>query len=141
MGDVFAVPLEDGSFTLGQVVETDPILMNSITCVFYDARVHELEDNKVASLDDSNPIACQFVTRDQFNKGKWRRVSQLESNFPPEQYPYRETRKNGWKGAKVIGSGIVNKFLSAYYGLRDWEEMKDPKYYSALLLPGVSRPL
>ncbi len=45
---------------------------------------------------------------------------------------------NGWIGAKVIGSGIIASFLSAFYNLRDWTEMKDPEYYTKLLRPGVS---
>jgi hypothetical protein len=139
VGDVFTVPLDDGSHTLGQVVETDPILMNSITCVFYDARSFDVQIDILEALGEVNPIACQFVTRDQFNKGKWRRIGRVTPTFSQKQYPYRETRKNGWIGAKVIGSGIINDFLSAFYGLRDWEEMKDPKYYSTLMLPGVSR--
>ncbi len=37
------------------------------------------------------------------------------------------------------GSGIMRKFLSAFFGLRDWHQMHDPEYYQKLLLDGVVR--
>ena len=140
VGDVFEVPLDDGSTTIGQVVETTPILMNSITCVFFDARNDSPKILAKQSLAAYVPISCQLVTRDSFNRGNWRRVANLRVTFPRAKYPYRETEKDGWVGAKVIGSGIITGFLNAFYGLRNWREMKDPDYYTKLLLPGVSRP-
>ena len=140
VGDVFAVPLDDGSSTIGQVVEATPILMNSITCLFFDAKADDPELSDDQSLAEYKPISCQFVTRDSFNRGKWRRLANVEVTFPEAEFPYRETENDGWVGAKVIGSGIITGFLNAYYSLRDWHEMKDPDYYAKLLLPGVSRP-
>ena len=140
VGDVFSIPLEDGSSTIGQVLEDTPILMNSITCLLFDARTDNSRFSAIHSLAGFRPISCQFVTRDSFNKGKWQRLGNIQVTFPATEFPYRETERNGWVGAKVIGSGIIADFLSAFYGLRDWREMNDPDYYSTLLLPGVSRP-
>ena len=141
VGDVFAVPLDDGTFCIGQVMETDPILMNSITCAFFDIRLN-LDSSDVANLDlsERSAISCQFVTRDLFNRGTWKRLGNTRLSIPERLFPYRETKRNGWIGATVVGSGIINTFLSAYYGLREWKEMKDPEYYDKLLLKDRRRP-
>jgi hypothetical protein len=140
-GDTFAVPLDDGSFGLGQVVDVKPIFMNSITCAFFVDRAASPDDLVASSLQKSDIISCLLVTRDQFNKGKWRRIGNAKVSAPTKWFPYREVESSGWVGAKVIGSGIINSFLSAYHGLRNWEEMKDPKYYDSLLRdPSIRRP-
>jgi len=136
VGDVFWVHIEDGSFVLGQIIEEQRDVLNSITCVFFEHRVNDIDD---ATLSFDKPISCQFVTRDLFTSGQWKRVCHLPSQVENNLLPYRETEFNGWIGAKVIGSGIIKEFLAAFYGLREWDEMFNPNYYEELLLPGVKR--
>jgi len=138
VGDVFWVPIEDGSFVLGQIVEDECEVLNSIACVFFDCRVSPKETNEV---NFDYPISCQFVTRDLFNSGVWKRINNLPNQINDELLPYRKTKEDGWIGAKIRGSGVIRKFLSAYYGLRDWNEMHDPNYYQELLLKGVLREI
>ena len=131
IGDVFEVPLDDKSSVLGQIVEIEKEVLNCITCVFFYSRNEK-------SINTLKPISIQFVTKDLFNSGKWKRIGNEKVQIPETSLPYRETKENGWVGAKVIGSGIIVKFLSAFYGQRQWNEMKDPNYYNNLLLPGVN---
>jgi hypothetical protein len=91
--------------------------MNSITCLFFDARSDNPQVSAIGSLASFKPICCQFVTRDAFNKGKWQRLGNLQVTFPESEFPYRETKRDGWIGAKVIGSGIIASFLTAFYGI------------------------
>jgi len=135
-GDVFWVPIEEGFFVLGQIVEIEKEVLDSITCAFFDIR----NSNPVSEVFElSSPISIQFVTKDLFNKGTWLRVANEKINIADSLLPYRESSQNRWTGAKVIGSGIITKFLSAFYGARAWDEMHDPNYYQNLLLQGVRR--
>lgn len=136
VGDVFWVPIESDTYVLGQIIEEEKEVLNSITCSFFDCTATNLDS---ANLDFSNPISCQFVTRDLFNNGNWVRVNNLPNQVGDYLLPYREAKNNGWIGAKVIGSGNIKDFLSAFYGMRDWHEMFEPKYYENLLLNGVNR--
>ncbi|NMP31520.1 hypothetical protein HII17_08095 [Thalassotalea sp. M1531] len=136
VGDVFWVPIEDGSFVLGQIVEEQKEVLNSITCVFFDCRVSSIID---AELRFDIPISCQFVSRELFNSGKWKRIDNLPNQIEYTFLPYRETEDNGWIGASVVGSANITSFLAAFYGLREWDEMYNPSYYQALLLSGVAR--
>jgi hypothetical protein len=139
VGDVFLVELRNGSFAIGQVLETRPILMNSFTCAFFDKRVSSKEEIELP-LSKDLILSCQFVTRDAFNRGKWKRVTNAASVIADAYLPHREKEQTGWIGAKVIGSGIMTGFLNAYFGLGDWTEMQDPKYYDGLLFNGRRPP-
>ncbi len=136
VGDVFWVPIDDGTFVLGQIVEIEKMALNSITCAFYDCRRAPNEEPLPVF---SKLISIQFVTKDLFNSGEWARQCNLPIYVQPSQLPYRETKSKGWVGVKIIGSGIIRMFLSAFYGLRNWQEMKDPDYYQNLLLKDVDR--
>lgn len=82
--------------------------------------------------------AAHFVISDLLKKGKWKIHKQATVRLSASFFPCKETRAYGWVGAKMIGSGIIESFLSAFHGLRFWDEMKDPKYYDHLLLPQVN---
>ncbi|EHH2484508.1 Imm26 family immunity protein [Vibrio vulnificus] len=133
VGDVFWVQIEDDSLVLGQIVEINKEVLNSFTCAFFDIK------NNFEDYDLSRPISVQFVTKDLFNRGSWTRVSNKEVEISEDILPYRETAINGWIGATVVGSGIIRNFLSAFYGLRAWDEMHDSSYYQKLLLPDIQR--
>lgn len=136
VGDTFWVPIEDNSSVLGQIVEIRKEVLNSITCAFFAVRNTD-ENYNIDSL--FSPITIQFVTKDLFNNGTWCRISNTPVQISTCKFPYRETEANGWIGATVIGSGNIQTFLSAFFGLRAWDEMHDPNYYQRLLLPGVQR--
>ena len=135
IGDEFWLPLEDGSYSLGQIVEIRLAVLNSITCAFYDYRLAEPEPTDPT---DFNLLSVQFVTPDLFRSGVWQRTGNFTIQLEDHLLPYRDTEAQGWIGAKVIGSGIIAKVLSAFYGLRNWHEMHDPDYYQNLLQPGVA---
>jgi len=136
VGDVFWVPIDGGDYVLGQIVEIEKDVLNSIACAFFDYRSTEI---KMASPKEKISVSVQFVTKDPFSSGKWVRVLNEGVCITNASLPYRDAKENGWPGAKVIGSGIIAMFLAAYYGYRDWLEMKDPQYYENLLLPGVKK--
>jgi hypothetical protein len=139
VGDVFLVPLSDGRFAVGQVLETRPVLMNSITCAFFDTPVGGAEE-AAFPLVRAAVLSCQFVTRDAFVRGRWPRVRRAKPSIQELDLPYRHTEASGWIGAKVVGSGIIVSFLNAYFGLGNWTEMKDPRYYDGLLFTGRRPP-
>ena len=135
VGDTFWVPLEDGTHSLGQIVEIQPAVLNSITCAFFDCRQPQPTP---VSLSSRPLITVQFVTGHLFRSGAWMRVENCPVTVEPHELPYRDTESRGWVGAKVVGSGLILEFLSAYYGLRSWREMHDPDYFQKLLRPGIA---
>ena len=137
VGDVFGVPLNDGTYGLVKILLFEKRAMNSYLCSLFDRRINSFENSLPT---DANPISICFVTPESFLGRKW---VKLDSGFPTDEIANVDIegmRRSGFVGAKIFGSAIVRKFLNAYYGLEPWDGYADPKYFEKFLLPGVTVP-
>ena len=139
VGDLFTVPLPDGTFATGQIVAREAQMLNSWTCAFSRLRVPK-EEMPIESIRLEVAISVQFVTGDLLKKGIWKIHGRAAVVIPKSAFPHEEFRDQGWIGATMRGSGIIRTFLAAFHGLEFWDAMKDPDYYQKLLLPGVLVP-
>jgi hypothetical protein len=140
-GNLFAVPLADGSFSLGQVVGREPQVLNSITCAFYRTRVAPSALESVTTVPDNRDlIAVQFTTKDLLTNRLWKVLANYPVTTPPSAFPHEDKRAGQWVGATVVGSGIIVHFLNAFFGLEPWHQMKDPHYFDHLLLRSDLKP-
>jgi len=142
VGDLFVVQTSDGKFVLGQIVGREASAMNSISVAFFDRRLDSPNEavNAAASVNANDAFAILFVTRDQLDSGKWQLVGCLEPIIPQAMLPYENLRQTGFVGAKIIGSGIANKFLDAFYALRPWDAWHNPNYLDGLLISPAKKP-
>ena len=141
IGTLFAVPLRDSTYALGQVVGREPALIDSVTCAFYRIRIASEPLASTAQLPSSDDlIAVHFVTKDLLTKRVWKVIGKFPVALAPELFPHEDKRSRGWVGARVIGSGIIVHFLNAYFGLEPWFQMQDPHYFDHLLLRPDMRP-
>jgi len=139
-GDVFLVPLSDGTATLGQVLDVTPQVMNSVLCALFGLRGSRPRID-VALPDEKTIVAVQFVTPESFKQGMWPVVRNDEVYIDANRYlPVNELAAKNWVGAKIIGSGIVESLMNAYFSLRAWDDWYVPNYLDSLLAPGVPRP-
>ena len=122
VGDLFKVPLSDGSAVLGHVVAREPSMMNSVTCAFFDIKVPEsCPPDEPPGPTNSGLVSCLFTTHDLLSSGTWTVIGDCNPAVPATCLPFENERANGWVGAKMHGSGIVRDFLDAYYGLAPWD--------------------
>ena len=141
VGDLFKIPLADGSASLGHVVAQERDMLNSVTCAFYDLKVPEnCPPQTLPPPSDEALIACLFTTQDLLCNGVWTVIGNSSPRISREHLPYENCRRNGWVGAKMRGSGIVRRFLDAYYRLAPWDDWADSKYLDAFLIDPSKRP-
>jgi hypothetical protein len=141
VGNLFAVPLADGSFTLGQVVGREADALNSITCAFYRSRTTADALRSVEAVPDQEDlIAVQFVTKELLTRRMWKVIGNYPVSIPRTLMPHEDKRHVRWVGARIHGAGIIRRFLNAYFGLEAWNQMKDPAYFDHLLLRPELRP-
>lgn len=141
VGNIFAIPLGDGTFGVGHVVGREAEVLNSVTVALYRTRLAggELSGRtSVPPLDDL--LAVQFTTKDLLTRRIWKVLANVPVDLPGNLFPYEDTRANGWVGAKMIGSGILVRFLRSYHGLDCWDQMHDPDYFDKLLVTKECRP-
>jgi hypothetical protein len=139
VGDVFLVPTSDGQFVIGQIIGREAQVLNSVTVAFFDQRVPSPQEP--TELDWRRIFSVVFATREQLDRGSWKVVSRRSVTVPKDLFPYEGLRTSGFVGAKVIGSGILNEFVDAYYGLVPWDNWKDPNYLDGLLVAPDKKPI
>jgi hypothetical protein len=140
-GDVFLVPLEDGSYGLGQILSYEPAALNTVGCAFYDLRVVNGPSLDIpAPLPQDRVISILLTTKDLLNRAVWPVVTHRAVSTSESRRPYEKYRAKQWVGAKISGSGIINDFLNAYHGLRPWNVYLEEDYFDHMLAPGLKRP-
>ncbi len=138
IGDIFLVPLEDGTFSVGQVVAQDKEALNSVVCIFTMVRVEGADADISIDLDDV--VSALFTTPDLLNSGDWLVVRNEEPIPVDKFFDIKKLKSEGFLGVKVIGSEIVIKLMDACFGLYPWDGFYEPDYLDKLLLSPSNKP-
>ncbi len=132
IGDIFLVPLADGTFSVGQVIARYKDALNSVVCIFTTSRIKKLESE--VTINEDEIISALFVTPDFLDSGDWLVVGSWPP-VPVEHYFDTDALKaDGFVGVKVVGSGIVINFIEACFGLYPWDGFFEADYLDKLLL-------
>lgn len=134
-GDIFEISLENEERAFGQLLSVEPKALNSVGVALW-------EPSTSCHIDvlKSPPIAVLLVTPDLLKKGSWPIIGNSSPVVPLQLRPYEQFRSKAWVGVKIIGSGIIEEFMSACAGLQPWNEWANPHYLDGLLIPGAVRP-
>jgi hypothetical protein len=136
-GAVFAIPLIDGSYGIGQAIAS--MMPNIVHSAFFSARFHSLPSS-LPALRRDDVVALLSTWKESLNFGEWPVLGAATFIVETGEFPNERFRGVGYVGAKHYDEGIVQKFLSAYHGLTPWNTMHDERYYDTLLREGVARP-
>jgi hypothetical protein len=136
-GDVFAVPLVDGTFGLVQAI--DHWMPRWIYTAITEGRVTTLTDADTKT-EPGRLVALLAVDDDPFNFGGFPCVGRASPMVHRRDFPNEAFAHNGYVGAKSYTGGIVADFLSAWHQLAPWNAYKDAAYFDKLLISGIERP-
>jgi hypothetical protein len=136
-GDLFAVPLVDGSFGIVQAI--DHWMPHWIYTAVTDQRVEAVPPTATVH-GRGRVISLIAVSDDAFDFGAFTRVGTASALARRKDFPNERFAQSGYVGAKSYTDGIVADFLSAWHGLSPWTQYKDPEYFDKLLVSGVRRP-
>lgn len=140
-GDIFTIKLKDNTFVFGQIIAYEPQALNSVICAFYDIRNMNLENISKLDLKKNKIFSILFVTRDLLDSGKWKVITTKNISMPFLWYfKLFKLKKNKMVGTKIIGSGIIEYFINAFYGLDYWNNYKDLYYLDSLLISKNKKP-
>lgn len=139
-GDYFAIPLEDGSVSLGQVISYEGSALASALCVFLDIRAESASELKKISPSRQDLVSVCFTTRDTLDSGLWAVIGRGEPMDVSMYYNLPELRAKGFLGLRVTGSGNLAHLMNAYYGLAVWNDFYYPEFLNDLLVPGRIKP-
>lgn len=141
-GDIFAIPLNDGRFSAGQVVGVESDMPESATIALFDKPVEYASRESVCpELQGSTVYSSLFATVDHLQSGAWMCVCNeaIQTEVRPKDFYTHQA--SGWIGARVIGSAIISEFVNAYYGLAPWDNWHDPNFLDTLLWSKDFKPV
>ena len=140
-GDYFAVPLENGEYGLGQILDIHE-LVPGVACILFDKKFLL---NTPISIDEKNIISAVYIVEGllkryfpiiQTNNIEFNGNDLLHKYFPyTEQYHQGNTT-----GMTTSQTGIIEMFLNAYFGLTPWDECYDPHFYDDMLVSPDKKP-
>jgi len=129
-GQIVAVPLLDGSFALAHVAHLSYL---TITLAHFAHRATS-PDKLLDGLGEAMAarlLAIMDVTSDEIRDGHWPVIGHKEPTYPAPMLDM--------KGSSSTAS-ISRALFDAYYGLRPWDGMHDPRYFEKKLLSDVPVP-
>lgn len=136
-GDAFAVPLIDGSFALVQAVEH--WMPRWVYTAVTNQRFMQLP-SEIGHIPAGAIISLLAVSDDPFSFGSFARLGSMPPLACRSDFPNEHFVDKGYIGAKSYTPQILIDFLSAWHGLAQWNQYKDPRYFETLLIPGIERP-
>jgi hypothetical protein len=136
-GDVFAVPLTDGSFGFVQAVA--PVMTHAIDFAVLSTRT-STPTATISEVDASSVIAIHAAWRQAISGGYWGKVLRTKLLISPSQCPNQTliAHSNGI-GTQHSSAGLVETYLSACHGLVPWNIHKAHSF-DDYLIQGSSRP-
>lgn len=134
VGDIFQIPLEDGSYAFGQVVWKS---YSHPVCGLFD--VNKVD---VPSLDEiiNNPfISVLSLTPNSLDNHRWKVIGTMQVKIQMEDVP-KKFNGTSCTGAMSFTDGILEDLANAFYGVTPWNVFADEDYFDQILLPTVKRP-
>lgn len=138
-GDVFAVPLCDGSFAIGQVL--DLMMVNQVRVALYSEIFPSLESISFSCIcQPEHLISLVASSREQLDYNVWKILSNKPVAVSIENYPNEQYRSKGWVGAIHYDAALLEDFLEAFHLLRPWDDWFNPNYFDSFLVSIDKRP-
>jgi hypothetical protein len=136
-GDVFAVPLVDGTFGLVQTI--DHWLPHWIYTAITDGRIDSLPAAD-ATAQPGKLISLLAVDDDPFDFGGFSRMGHTSPMARKSDFSNESFAERGYVGAESYTGSVVAGLLSAWHKLAPWNICKDEMFFDKLLIAGLKRP-
>lgn len=138
-GDVFAIPLLNNKYSVGQVLDLQ--MENVVRIALYDEVVEDLSYCNLNKLCCSDKlISLIAVWKDYLDKNKWRIIGHKDINIPKSNFPNEQFREKGWIGAVNYDEGLAEDFVNAFYCLSPWDDWYNPDYLDEFLVDMRKKP-
>ncbi|MGY3779104.1 Imm26 family immunity protein [Isobaculum melis] len=129
IGDVFSIPLMDGTFMFGQVIDTY-LTKSSPICLLFELKKSQ-EKVGDAELAVSQVITVLNIDNEPLNNGTYKVLHHMQCFMSKAQRVNANTS---------YGGTIMTALGNAYYGLEPWNILYKEDYYDQLLLSNIARP-
>jgi len=139
IGDVFAIPLINGTYSLGQVLSNR--WENVAGIALYDEILKDIKNENLSDVCQVKDIISLLeVTREQLDYDVWKIIGNKKVSIPESKLPNEQFRKNNWIGAVTYDAAIAEDFVNAFYCFIPWDDYYNPNYLDELLYDKSKKP-
>lgn len=134
VGDIFQIPLENGTYAFGQVVwksYTHPV------CILFD--INKIDVPILEEIISSPSISILSLTPTSLDNHSWKVLGNMNVRLQKEDVPAIFNGTPG-VGATSFTSGILEDLANAFYGVTPWNVFAEEDQFDQILLPQVKRP-
>ncbi|WP_137791957.1 Imm26 family immunity protein [Bacillus sp. E(2018)] len=134
VGDIFQIPLENGTYAFGQVVwknSTQPV------CGLFD--INKTEVSTSEKIINNSLISILSLTPNLLDNHRWKVLGNMNVRIQLEDVP-GEFNGTDCIGAMSFTSGILEDLANAFYGVTPWNAFADEDFFDEILLSTVKRP-
>ena len=130
--DIFLVPLLDGGYGVGQIVEIEETPDDSALVML--TLLQSAPDWPPSPIHYSEAVSLVLTTDAALKNGSWQIVG-FEMLPPIERvFKLKSAIASNFENVSIQDNAIVEAFLSACHGLYPWDGFPDPHFFNALLV-------
>ncbi|MEH6955185.1 Imm26 family immunity protein [Neobacillus drentensis] len=135
-GDVFSIPLSNGSYGYGQILWHKG--KKSVTCAILKMNSENIL--LVEEIIQSIVVSVITTRSEDLDEGKWKIIGNVPLMIKEEMVPWEHSGKPG-VGSKIYQELILVSLIEAFFAIKPWNflNFKD-SFMDTLLLPGINRP-
>lgn len=138
-GDIFQVPLLDGTWGTGQILDLQ--MPTVVRIALFDENVKSLSDFDVSeACASSNLISLIACSREQLDFDVWKIVANKSIQLAIRDFPNEQFRRKNWVGTKHYDAALIEDFLNAFYSFIAWDDWFNPYYLDAFLIDLSKKP-
>lgn len=130
VGNVFSIPLCDGTFSFGQVLWQT---YKSPNCALFDCRDTRIPPIK--KIVTSPVISVLSLGSEKLDNFNWTVIGNAVVNIEKTQVP--KMHRGGDEGTQSYSAGVLSDLAKVYYGLEPWNASLSN---DELLMPNIKRP-
>lgn len=134
--DLFLIPLLDGKFCLGQVV--DVISDTDVLCALTD-RIME-KDGPFESVSLSEVKSLLAVETSAFASGNWPIVGLETLPNINSIFNWRDAKVSGYQKIETQDAAVIEAFVNAKVGLYPWDGFGSADFFTRFLLDPTITP-
>jgi hypothetical protein len=139
-GDVFLIPLANGKYAVGQVIDLEQRTLLCVSCGLFDLQISDPTNVSSILLDESNCYSTLLVFRGYFLNHRWKIAGNQNLKVKKKRFPYEKQLRGGGIGVKILDEELVEMFVNAFYALAPWDGYRDDKYFDRLLIDAKKKP-
>lgn len=135
-GDIFGLPLNDGSFGIVQLI--DNMMTNVVYIAVFKVKIASI--NEPFDLKKDDIISLVATWKNSIGNGNFHKIRNETLHAKKEEFRNEQFKGNGYIGAKHYDEEIIVDFLNAYHKLAPWDDWFDTNYLDEFLISPNVKP-